>query len=387
MPKDLIVFGEDWQRHPSSSQHVVTQLAAYHRVLWVNSIGLRQPRLSLKDGKRIVEKLFSMVKARLFSQSNQPKSDLPQALIVLSPIVFPAPQSSLLRALNRQLLKWQVNRVAKRMGLQSRALWIALPTAVDIVGHLQEDNVIYYCGDDFSALAGVDHQHVTACEKELAAKANHILVASEKLSQKFSKLGYASKTAMLPHGVDFDLFSKPAALAANLCKEQPVAGFYGSIASWLDLDLIAKAARRLPNWRFVFIGNIQTDVSMLRSLPNIEFLPAVEHSVLPQYVQHWTISMLPFRQCSQIRSCDPLKLREYLAAGRPIVSTDFPALRPYTGLITVVDDVEDFVNALLKADQSSQDLLHRRGAFQRLSVRSESWKHRALQVHRLIDAY
>ncbi|WP_432452684.1 glycosyltransferase [Agarivorans sp. QJM3NY_29] len=392
MKRDLIVFGEDWQRHPSSSQHVITELAKDHRILWINSIGLRRPRLSWRDLKRLFEKAKSMLGNRYSQHQGQlgkaaTGAAKPSNIHVMSPIAFPAPRSTLFRWINRCLLKAQVARQVRRIGIKHPDLWLALPTAVDLLGHLNEQQVIYYCGDDFSALAGVDHQHVSRCEQQLVAKADHVLVASEMLRAKFSKdAKFAAKTRMLAHGVDYQLFVHPSNPAPALVKEaRPVAGFYGSIAAWLDIQLIVKVAKALPQWRFIFIGDVQTDISAFKALPNIEVHAAVPHEQLPCYVQHWQVSWLPFRNCKQIAACDPLKLREYLAAGRPIVSTPFPALKPYLGMVTQAKEVHQIVRALEDSLQTPMALQRRRTSFQRMYVRSESWYERAQQVNQLLS--
>ncbi|GAD00767.1 glycosyltransferase [Agarivorans albus] len=391
MKHDLIVFGEDWQRHPSSSQHVITELAKNHRILWINSIGLRRPRLSLRDARRVIEKMKSMfgatkANANAHESTKKASAKKPANIHVLSPIALPAPRTRFFRWLNRCLLKAQVNKQVKRLKLVNPDLWIALPTAVDMLGHLNERQVIYYCGDDFNALAGVDHQHVTECEKLLVEKADHVLVASDMLLRKFSKQPHlALKTRILPHGVDYNLFVRPSSPAPSILQGGPVAGFYGSIAAWLDIPLIVKVAKALPEWRFVFIGQVQTDISAFKQVDNIEVYPAVAHSELPRYVQHWQVSWLPFKSCKQIASCDPLKLREYLAAGRPIVSTPFPALKPYAGMVTQVEEPFQMVQALQDSLNTPSALQHRRTSFQRMSVRSESWGERAKQVHQLLS--
>jgi glycosyltransferase involved in cell wall biosynthesis len=391
MKHDLIVFGEDWQRHPSSSQHVITELAKNHRILWINSIGLRRPRLSLRDAKRVMEKVVSMFFSPSTSSSSNnsaPKASVetPTNIHVLSPIALPAPRSRFFRWFNRCLLKAQVNKQVKRLKLTNPDLWIALPTAVDMLGHLNERQVIYYCGDDFNALAGVDHQHVTECEKLLVEKVDHVLVASDMLLRKFSKKPIlAIKTRILPHGVDYNLFVRPSSPAPSILEGGPVAGFYGSIAAWLDIPLIVKVAKALPEWRFVFIGQVQTDISAFKQVSNIEVYPAVAHSELPRYVQHWQVSWLPFKACKQITACDPLKLREYLAAGRPIVSTPFPALKPYAGMVSQVEEPFQMVQALQDSLQIPLALQQRRTSFQRMSVRSESWGERAKQVNQLLS--
>ena len=146
----------------------------------------------------------------------------------------------------------------------------------------------------------------------------------ETLYKKFPR----EKTELLLHGVDLKKFQTPSPRAPDLPDVSKIAGFYGSLKDWIDIELLWKAAQDLPQWTFVLIGEVHTDISRLESLPNVRFLGPRKHHELPNYVQHWNVSMIPFKDTPQIRACNPLKLREYLAAGTPIASIDFPALEP-----------------------------------------------------------
>ncbi len=378
MISDLIVFGEDWGGHPSSTQHIIGHLAATRRVLWVNSIGLRQPRFTLADARRVAGKLKTA-----FLPPKQPKTAASLHAVapgfgIVQPLMLPMVRHRVLRALNRYLLAHSVGGAALAAKLHRPVLWTSLPSAVDAIGALGETAVVYYCGDDFGALAGVDHATALAQEHDLAARADLILAASPAIAQRFP----AHKTHILPHGVDLDLFSTAAPRAADLPQGDPIAGFYGALAPWIDTDLIAATARALPDWQFVFIGPVQTDITALAACPNISLLGPRPHADLPRYAQHWTASIIPFRDSPQIRACNPLKLREYLAAGRPIVSTDFPALAPYRAGISVACNAADFAVALnacradtKAAQKARQDL-----------VAGETWAARAALVAHLIAA-
>ena len=375
MTADLIVFGEDWGRHPSSTQHLVKRLAADRRVVWINSIGLRRPRLGLADLKRAGQKL----RAALFGR---PAGDpvaaeaVPPGLSVVAPLALPWPGNPLAGRINRWLVGRRVRRVMADRGIVRPVLWASLPTAVDLLGAFGERATIYYCGDDFAHLAGVDHGPVTRLETRLAARADRILAASPPLAAKFP----AAKTLLLPHGADIALFATPAPRAPDL-PDGPVAGFYGSLSAWLDQDLLAEAARRLPHWTFLVIGEARVPVERLRAQPNIRLLGPRPHAALPGYAQHWEASLLPFLDNAQIRASNPLKLREYLATGQPVVSTAFPALDAYAGLVAIAADAAGFADAIEQAPRESAVLRTER----RERVRSETWEARAAQVASLID--
>ena len=384
MTSSLVVFGEDWGRHPRSTQHLVRRLAADRAVLWVNSIGMRRPKLTVRDLKRAATKVlgsrapYSSEAGRCPDARNADKpAALPNNLTTVSPLVVPWPGSRLAFAANRTLLARQLQPLLAERCMTRPMLWTSLPTALPVLGKLGERAVIYYCGDDFGALAGVDHAPVLEMEAALVKKADLVLAASETLAARFP----SSKTLLVPHGADIALFANPAPPAADFVRIGRVAGFYGSLADWIDIELLAFAARELPDWRFVFIGAIETDVAPLRTLSNVAFLGPRAHHELPGYVQHWQVSLLPFRDCAQIRACNPLKLREYLAAGPEIVATDFPALDPYRDFVTVARKREDFV-AAIRASAFAPD----RSSDRRARVRAETWEARAAQVATALEA-
>ncbi|MEZ5843424.1 MAG: glycosyltransferase [Hyphomicrobiaceae bacterium] len=386
MTADLVVFGEDWGAHPSSTQHLVRRLAADRKVVWINSIGMRRPRMDGRDLRRALGKAGAMISGRrndarpervAATSMTLAASPVPNNLSVHSVAAIPAPASRAAFALNRTLLGRQVRRLMHDRDIVRPVLWTSLPTALPAVGEFGERAVVYYCGDDFGALAGVDHGPVLEMEERLVARADLVLAASEVLARRFP----ARKTRLVPHGADIALFSTPAPRAPELPAGVPIAGFYGALADWIDVDLIAAVARSLPRWRFVFVGPVATDVTLLATLDNVTMLGARPHASLPGFAQHWDVSLIPFRDCPQIHAANPLKLREYLAAGAPIASTPFPALRPYRDLVQIGAGEVEFRAAILAAAADKAGAEARRGR-----VAAESWDGRAAEVSAALDA-
>lgn len=367
---DLVVFGEDWGGLPSSTQHLITHLMKKHRVIWVNSIGMRNPKLNIRDLSRIFKKLVAMLGgSKNIKQSSEVKPH------IINPRVIPFHGINLVRKINQCLLKKSISRVMDELGFEDIILWTSLPTAVDMVGSLGEKVSIYYCGDDFNALDGVDHHIVCQMERELFSKVDLILVVSRELADKFP----GPNTVMLPHGVDYPLFSTEKSKPLDLPDEGSIAGFYGSLSAWLDVEMLTQSAIALPRWQFVFIGDIKTDVTSLRELPNVHFLGSKSHKELPAYVQNWDVAMLPFRHNRQIEACNPLKLREYLASGTPIASTSFPAVQVYAEHVAIQQAREPFSRVIQRAvEQASM-----KEARQQL-IAPESWENRAAQLEELI---
>jgi glycosyltransferase involved in cell wall biosynthesis len=379
-PRALIVFGEDWGAHPSSTQHLVHRLAADRPVVWVNSIGLRRPRWRRHDGLRLARKLAAAVAGgqRPASPAGSNPAATTEHFDVVAPLVVPVATTRALRAVNRRLLAAAVGRVVRSRGIADPILWISLPTAVDAVGALGERGLVYYCCDDWRTMAGVDGERVAEREAELVDRADLVLAASAALAGKFP----AQKTVILPHGVDVEHFGRAAPRPVDLPGCGPIAGFYGSLSDWLDRDLLVAVAQRLPDWHFVLVGPQQASIAPLQALPNVILTGPRPHAALPGYVQHWTVSLIPFRDTPQIRACNPLKLREYLAAGTPIVATDFPALDGYRDLVEVGCDPAAFIAAMRRAAAEGGT----RSAERKGRVAGESWQARAAMVSDLLAA-
>ena len=369
----FIVFGEDWQSHPSSTQHLFKQLAKQHQVIWINSIGMRKPTFRLIDLKRVFNKLKSLFLSKR-SSPNAKTTDHSHNLDLTAHTlaVLPWHDNLIVRLYN----KWIFNKKGF-IGEEPIVYWLSVPTAISLISPREQDKVIYYCGDDFSALAGVDHKMVAPFERELIKKADTIYVVSERLANKMPK----SKVKMLSHGVDLALFTTQTAKASELEQiSKPIIGFYGSLNAWLDKALLLTLAKERPEYQLVLIGNLIEDFSELLKLDNVTHIKAVEHHRLASFSQHWQVSILPFVDNEQIRSCDPLKLKEYIATGTPIVTTRFAAVNPYRETILIADTHQGFIDRIDYAVSlsKSQNLNWRTNQSQQAN--NHSWQAKATLV-------
>ncbi|WP_191600474.1 glycosyltransferase family 1 protein [Marinomonas algicola] len=411
-----IVFAEDWNSHPSSTQHFFKRIVQNEPVIWMNSIGLRSPTWNHRDLSRLVQKAKSVVfkPQQFIKESHTAQScysinskQIPwqeiqwrktQDPIVIAPKALPFHQSALARRVNAYSLSKQINHQVSTQWAKSlpcgegekeedtTILWLSLPSAVDMIGRCNEDLSIYYCGDDFSSLAGVDHSVIGKMEIELAEKCDLIFTASETLRHKFP----AHKTHLLEHGVDYRLFQTPKPKPDNFPTGK-VMGFYGQLADWVDIDLLIKLSETYPDWTIMLIGQIDTDTKSLLSRHNVKQLPPMSHPQLAAFAQHWDIALLPFKHCQQIHHCNPLKLREYLATGTPIVCTDFPAARPYQPHLTLVKQEDCFINkvnqtilSILLLDEAQQV---KRKTAQQLSVYKSSWEQKVRTICHTINQH
>lgn len=347
----MVMFGEDWGAHPSSSQHLARELSKFHDITWVNSIGLRSPRFTLSDMARAANKLRAVLTFR--DENDEVRTGLIHHMDswkpeIVNPLAIPFHGKKWARWINKTLISNKLfdvfkNKKSLDLAKEKPILWLSLPSAVPLLGNINECFSIYYCGDDFSSLEGVDHDVMGTLETELVNKVDLIIVASEELLKKFPR----DKTIFIPHGVADYFYEAPDKRPSDL-PEGPIAGFYGSISGWVDQQLIVNTARKMPHWNFVIIGPQRCSIEALRKEPNIYLLGKKDHRELPSYIHHWQVSLLPFKDNAQIQACNPLKLREYMAVGKPVVSTDFPALAPYKDWITIANQ-DDFCKAIESA--------------------------------------
>jgi glycosyltransferase involved in cell wall biosynthesis len=345
--RDMLCFGHDWSGDPLSKTHVMRVLARDNRILWINSIGYRTPTASARDFKRAVEKLKSI--ARSFAA---PIKEVERNIFVLSPFAVPAYGIPWMRAVNRELLRMQIQRAMKKLRFRRPIDWVFNPTGGVVAGALGEDLVVYYCVDEFTAFSDAGTRSLIEIEDKLLRRADLVVVSSDRLHR--SKKPKNPTTVVIRHGVDYAHFRKaldPATqLPADIARlPKPVIGYFGLMAAdWIDIDLLEAVARRFPSGSLVLLGKVTTDVSRLASLPNVHLLGRKPFSELPAYSKAFDVGILPFPITEVTLNSNPLKVREYLAAGLPVVSTRIPEVETI-GKCIIADDTEGFLRGIEEA--------------------------------------
>ena len=374
--ESIICFAHDWNGDPTSKTHIMRILSDKNRILWVNSIGMRRPSASGRDARRLLHKLRQVGQGLVRINAN---------LHVASPLAVPLPGVPGIDRLNAALLTTSIRYFARKAGLTRPILWTFLPNTVGLVGRLGESRVIYHCVDEYSAFAGVARDTLRRMERELVRRADLVLASSETLAAERRALN--PRTHFVSHGVDVAHFSRaldPGLAvppdAAGLAR--PVVGFFGLIAEWLDLDLIAEIARCRPDWTVAMIGKANVDTGALRALPNIRLLGQKPYAALPAYCRAFDVGIIPFRIDALTVRANPLKLREYLAAGLPVVSSDLPEVRKYAGLVRVATGAAEFIAAIEAAlGERGEEHARARAA----AMAPESWEARVEELSELIE--
>ncbi len=375
-PVPIIAFSKDWNGDHTSNHHVLRELAKTRRVVWLNSIGTRTPSLSsARDLKTIKRKLVDVVRGPVRVEND---------LWVATPLVLPMAGRAITRSLNRWMVEGFVRAIRARLGIDRFQLWTFLPNVADYLG-MGEEMSVYYCVDEWSLFEYLDRDTIVGHERALLERVDAVFAVNHALADAKRELN--ATTFVSPHGVDHELFAKaldpdvkvPAELAAL---PHPRIGFYGTLREWVDLDLIAGIAKARPKWSIVLIGQQLADVSAIASLPNVHLLGARPHAELPAYCAGFDVGLIPYRTQERMTFVNPLKLREYLAAGLPVVSTPITEVERYPGLCQIATDTTGFISAIervLESDSRAARLA--RSA----AMADETWAARVECVARRVD--
>ena len=378
---DIVCFANDWDSDPLSKKHVMVRLARENRVLWVSSLGCRNPTASSRDVRRAAGKLGAFLRGRRRVAEN---------LWVTSPLVVPFHGNAAARRFNRVWLTASLRLECRRLGMRRPITWAFLPSAGEVVGSLGERLVVYHCVDEYSEFTGADARAILDMEARLLRRSDVVIVSAEPLLRSKRRLN--SDTHLITHGVEVEHFRRaldPATPVPEPLRAAagPVIGFFGLIADWVDLELVAFLARERPNATFVMVGKADTDVSMLERLPNVLLVGRRPYSELPGYCKGFDAAILPFRINELTLAANPLKLREYLAAGLPVVATAIPEAQRLAPRVRVARDHAEFLRRLddvladVLADSSSQARLETARAME-----VESWDHKVEEMSRLVSA-
>jgi glycosyltransferase involved in cell wall biosynthesis len=360
--RSIVCYAHDWDGDPLSKTHIMRILARNNRVLWVNSLGHRTPSATAADMGRVAKKLKDAARGVVEVEPN---------IHVLAPLYIPAFGSEAIRAFNRLFLRAQVRGALRRLGMRRPISWSFLPSAITVAGTLGESMVIYQVVDENTAFSDAS-PHVADMERRMLERSDLVIASAESLRAAKSQLN--PRTVLVRHGVDLGLFSKALDAETAIPDEiarlpKPVFGFFGLIADWIDLELLRKVADAYPHGSVVLIGKVTTDLKAFEGAANIHLLGRKPYEMLPAYCKAFDVALTPFRLNELAYHANPLKAREYVAAGLPNICTDLPELRQIAGC-TIADSHEAFLAAVQEALDRGAGPSRERSDL----MRSESWE-------------
>lgn len=368
----IVYFGNEYfAENRTSSHHVAERLARRVPLLYVDSPGMRPPSATGRDAGRLVRKLL---------QTLRPPREVSPGLWHCTVPQIPWRRYPAVARFGEWVGRLLVRRAMRSVGIRRPILWFVVPHPAPMARHLRAERVVYYCIDDYAAHPGVDEAAITACDAELLRRADSVFVAPPALLE--ARRRQRPDVHFAPHGVDFDLFAA-AQLASTVVPPaaaglpHPVIGFFGLLATWIDIELIESLARARPGWRFLLVGHAYADVTALQALPNVLLVGPQPYRTLGGWAKAFDVAIIPYRQNRQVHNANPLKLREYLATGKPVVSVRTPEIERFAGLVHIADTPADFLAAIESAlaEQDPAAVAARQAA-----VRTMSWDARVTET-------
>ena len=381
-PAYLCFAAQDWWYHNQahSDFQLMRRVAESRPVLVVNSLGLRMPTpgRSTQPWHRMARKAKSI--ARLV---RAPLPELPN-FHVMSPLALPLYGRPRLAAANAWLVAAQVRLACARLGIRRPVVIVTMPTAEPVLRHLDCRLVVANRSDKHSNFAEAEKDVIAELEARLIGRADHVLYSSHALMEDEQGLS-GDKASFFDHGVDIEHFAhteapEPADLRAI---PRPRVGFFGAVDDLVDIELLDALAERVPDAQLVVIGSATVPVGELARRANVHLLGFRPYSEIPAYGSGFDVALMPWKANEWIRLCNPIKLKEYLALGLPVVSTPFPELAYYPDVVHVAADPDAFVAAVQDALRESAEPTGR--ASRRDRIAGQTWAMRAQELMKLCE--
>jgi glycosyltransferase involved in cell wall biosynthesis len=344
-----------WQPH----QEIALRLArAGNRILYIENTGVRAPGLG--DAGRVLARLKSWVG----SLKSRGVREVAAGVYVCSPLILPPFGTGIRKFVNRHFLLPLIHRVFRKLDMRDVIIWSYLPTdtVLDLIKLLrtQRGATIYYCMADFPKLTP-DSAQIAATESLLVEQSDLVFANCTTISKRLSKRG--KQVHVFPPGVDLAAFPFSSDSANNPRGPQPalkietlkhpVIGYIGGLHRHVDFDLIVKMANARPDWSWVFVGPLQASTEKLEGCRNIYLEGAKPHEELASYLRRFDVCIVPYLRSAYTETVVPVKVNEYLAAGRPVVSTDLPTVGEFNErhnvLITTRNTSDDFLKGIEQA--------------------------------------
>jgi glycosyltransferase involved in cell wall biosynthesis len=364
---DVLFFGAvDWSHTWQRPQQIASRLAAQGRVLYVDPIGLRRVRLS--DAPRLV---------RRWRAADSETVARPAGLSVISG--HAATLASGLHAPSEwtaRLVLSAVRPALQAAGIEHPVIWAETPSpaVVAALDGLPSRLLVYDCLDAVTAFRP-GQLEVEAAEIALARRADVVLATSRELETRMRR--HNPRTVLVPNAADYDHFAREVAaeeIPAELrALPRPVVGYVGEVAAWLDTGLVHRLALRHPDWSIVLVGPATAEARRALTDANIHLLGRRPYADIPRYLAGFDCCLIPFRASPLTAAVSPVKLYEYLAAGRPVVSTPIPSVLPFAREVLVGAD-RRFLEAVDEAVAGRDDVAAAEA--RRRRARANTWEDR-----------
>lgn len=343
----------DWDFRRQDHQFVCLELAARgHPVLFVENTGARWP--GLRDLDRVVARVRHWLRGVA-----APRHATPELIEIASPLVLPGGAMRAERALNRALARAQLGGGVSRLGGSPRVLWVGLPTwlALDLADWLAPDLLVYYCGDAFSEIPGVRRALVES-EHELLRRADVVFANSQALADHCAAAG--ARPIRVPIGIDLAASGDARTGRTPIPRELRglrgrLIGYMGGLNHKVDVGLLDAVSEAFPEDTLVILGSVEDSRFSPRPAPNVVILGERPYEAIGAYLARFDVCLIPYVLNEFTAGVYPGKLVEYLALGRPVVSTPLPEVLPYARLVRVASTRATFLQAVRESLQEEDD--------------------------------
>jgi glycosyltransferase involved in cell wall biosynthesis len=304
-----------------------------------------------------------------------------EGLWIYSPVSLPVQHLDWVRPLNEAMIGAQLYRLRKRLDISEPIVWVVCPAACNIALRMRRKKMVYQRTDRFEDYPNVDKRKIEAFDLKLRETADLTIYVNKSLFDVEKK--ECRKAIYLDHGVDVERFSSaendsnvPSDIA-NISR--PIVGYFGAIDQHkIDVGFVGALADLLPDMSFVFVGEGSVNCSDLARRGNVKFLGKKSYEQIPHYGKRFDVAMIPWKKNKWTQAANPIKLKEYLALGKPLVCTPASSeLLEYKDVIYLADGVEGFASSIRKALAEDSPRL---AAARRDRVKNASWESRLQTV-------
>ncbi len=392
----FVVFADDWGRHPSSCQHLFRRIITQAQVIWVNTIGHRMPRFTQYDIGRAAQILRTWIRPRVapggmpaghsvlqsahgLSGTLLEDAPLPH---VLSPPMLPSCEGATTLALNQRLLSRAVHKALRHLAPDKHPILVSTsPTVPGLFRDPAFKRKVYYCVDDFTHWHGINGEAMRRLEQETLDACDLMIATSTAILE--TRSAFVGASTLLTHGVDLAHFSRAAPDRSSplAALPHPLVGMFGVFDQRVDGQALKAAARLSPQATFVVLGPVVDRApGEFRDVSNLHFLGNVPYADLPRHVFHFDLCVLPYVVDESTRNINPLKLKEYLATGKPVIASPLPEavqLADYLTLATPEDFPRVVASALATLEAGPYKTPARLQPGLERFLQSESWEAKA----------